>query len=156
MYATLYCAKNPDRAREIWQYVSIINTASMSYNWDNVYNYDMVFRQLMEFIPNRSWAVTYNQMWNLSMTNPLTPQHQSKRGIANNNSQGNCSSKKKLDYCWSFNNGIKCRFGKKCKFIERCSYCDSPSHGVVNCEKVDRKERDLAAKAGGPARKKSR
>ena len=36
MYATLYCMKNPSRAKEIWQYVSVINTASMSYNWDNV------------------------------------------------------------------------------------------------------------------------
>ena len=26
----------------------------------------------MEFNPSRSWAVTYNQMWNLSMTNPLS------------------------------------------------------------------------------------
>ena len=71
MYATIYCTKNPSRAREIWQYVSIINTASMSYNWDNVYHYDIVFRQLMEFNLGRSWAVTYNQMWNLSMTTPI-------------------------------------------------------------------------------------
>ena len=67
MYATIYCTKNPDRSREIWQYVSVISTASMSFNCDNVYNYDIVFRQLMEFNPSRSWAVTYNQMWNLSI-----------------------------------------------------------------------------------------
>ena len=72
MYATIYCTKNPNRAREIWQYVSVINTTSISFNWDNVYNYDIVFRQLMEFNPGRSWAVTYNQMWNLSMTNPIS------------------------------------------------------------------------------------
>ena len=44
MYATIYCTTHPNRAREIWQYVSVINTASMAYNWENVYNYDMVFR----------------------------------------------------------------------------------------------------------------
>ena len=70
MHMTIYCTKNLSRSREIWQYVSVINTASMSYNWDNVYNYDVVFRQLMEFNPKHSWAVTYNQMWNLSMTTP--------------------------------------------------------------------------------------
>ena len=62
MYATIYCSKNPNRSREIWQYISVINTASMAYNWDNVYGYDIIFRQLMEFNPSRSWAVTYNQM----------------------------------------------------------------------------------------------
>ena len=150
MYATIYCTKNPSRSREIWQYVSIINTASMSYNWDTVYNYDIVFRQLMEFNPNRSWAVTYNQMWNLSMTTPLTHNNQGGRrsfgGTSSNfqypkagNSSGN---KKKIDYCWSFNKGVKCKFGKKCKFIERCSYCDEASHGVVNCSKLDKKDKD--------------
>ena len=37
---------------------------------------------------------------------------------------------------------MKCKFGKKCKFIERCSYCDEASHGVVNCNKLEKKERD--------------
>ena len=71
IFATIYCSKNPGRSREVWQYISVINSASLAFSWDNVYNYDIVFRQLMEFNPSRSWAVTYNQMWNLSMTNPL-------------------------------------------------------------------------------------
>ena len=71
IYATLYCSANPNRSREIWQYISVINTAASAYIWDNVYNYDIIFRQLMEFNPARSWAVTYNQMWNLSMREPL-------------------------------------------------------------------------------------
>ena len=151
MYATIYCTVNPQRAREIWQYISVINTASMSYNWDSVYNYDIVFRQLMEFNPRRSWAVTYNQMWNLSMTNPIGQnQSQNRRatfsGYTNTqNLSGGGSLKKKLDYCWSFNKGMKCKFGKKCKFIERCSYCDSPAHRVVNCEKLDKKDREQQA-----------
>ena len=45
IYATIYCTKNPERAREVWQYVSVINTASLAYSWNNVYNYDVVFRQ---------------------------------------------------------------------------------------------------------------
>ena len=145
MYATIYCTQNPNRAREIWHYISVINTASLSYNWDNVYNYDIVFRQLMEFNPSRSWAVTYNQMWNLSMTNPIDNQG-GRRNFGNTTSGQqsflNNGQKRKLDYCWSFNKAVKCRFSKKCKFIERCLYCDDPSHGVNNCHKLDKKERD--------------
>ena len=158
MYATIYCTKNPDRSREIWQYISVINTAAMSYNWDNVYNYDVVFRQLMEFNPSRNWAVTYNQMWNLSMTNPLNFQQALRKSFGssggfNNSSNGN--QKRKLDYCWSFNKGVKCKFGKKCKFVEHCSYCDAASHGVVNCEKLDKREtsQNKDRNSGGANRK---
>ena len=73
MYTTIYCGANPSRAKEIWQYISVINTVASSYVWDNVYNYDVVFRHLMAFNPQRSWSITYNQMWNLSMCDPLPP-----------------------------------------------------------------------------------
>ena len=43
MYATIYCSKHPNWSREIWQYISVINTASMAYNWENVYHYNIVF-----------------------------------------------------------------------------------------------------------------
>ena len=59
VYATIYCGINPHTAKEIWQYVSVINTAAATYIWDNVANYDYTFRHLMEFNPNRSWAKTY-------------------------------------------------------------------------------------------------
>ena len=154
MYVTLYCTKNPERAREIWQYISVINTAAMSYNWDNVYNYDIVFRQLMEFNPSRSWAVTYNQMWNLSMTNPITGNNGGQRrgflnGNGNQSSLASSQNKRKMDYCWSFNKGVRCKFGKKCKFIEQCSYCDSTSHGVISCDKLDKKEREARTNSKG-------
>ena len=159
VYATIYCTQNPERSHEVWQYMSVINTASMSYNWDNIYNYDMVFRQLMEFNTKRSWAVTYNRMWNLSMTNPLVNNHghnQAQRRYSNPggsfNQQG---QKRKIDYCWSFNKGLRCKFGKKCKFIERCSYCDAASHGVVNCDKLDKKDKDNYVRGGSGDRKKS-
>ena len=147
-------SSNPNRAWEIWQYISIINTALMSYSWDNVYHYDTVFRQLMEFNPNRSWAVTYNQMWNLLMINPLTnTQFASKRSgnmsTTNNvNQYNNASRSRKVDYCWSFNKGLKCRFGRKCKFIERCSYCNDPAHGVVNCNKLEKKDKEAKMNNG--------
>ena len=65
IYATVYCGANPHRSREVWQYVSVINTASSSFMWDNIYEYDTSFRHLMAFNASRSWAVAYNQMWNI-------------------------------------------------------------------------------------------
>ena len=84
IYATIYCGKNPHRSQEIWQYISVINTAASSYIWENVYHYDIMFRQLMEFNKNRSWAITYTHMWNLSMRTPL-PQRNSFGGFGTHN-----------------------------------------------------------------------
>ena len=147
VYATIYCGANPQRAKEIWQYISVINTAANAYQWDNVYNYDITFRRLMAFNPNRSWATTYNQMWNLSMCDPLPKnfgsQHHTGRATwvdhSDSGSAHNQHIKIKPDYCWNFNKGIRCNYGKKCKFIERCSYCDSTTHGVYSCHKLQRK-----------------
>ena len=154
VYATIYCAANPLRSKEIWQYIAVINTAAASFIWDNVYNYDITFRHLMAFNPNRSWAVTYNQMWNLSMKDPINKNNGNNHkqnfghfagGPGNNkhDSQNSHQGKKQRSiYCWAFNKGIKCKFGKGCRFVERCSYCDSPAHGVYACPKLDKKNSD--------------
>ena len=156
-YATIYCRANPHRSKEIWQYITVINTAASSYMWENVYNYDITFRHLMAFNPQRSWAVTYNQMWNLSMRDPLPKnnvktayQHYSGGGMAAPYKGGGhlvvqeltlCKSEgTNPDYCWNFNKGVPSKFGARCKFIERCKYCDSPSHGVNACVKLQKKE----------------
>ena len=145
VYATIYCGCNPGRSKEMWQYISIINTAASSYTWENVYSYDVVFRQLMEFNPARSWAVTYNQMWNLSMRDPL--QKFSPRGASNPNLSATppTSGGKKGGYCWNFNRGVKCKYGSKCKYKERCSYCDAINHGVNICPKITQREHSPAA-----------
>ena len=153
IYATIYCGANPNRGKEVWQYISVINTAATSYIWDNVYNYDVTFRHLMQFNPDRNWAVTYNQMWNLCMRDPIPKNFQNKNGgnrfsaggssnasASYNGSHVPQSGNKKRQHCWSFNKGVKCKFGKNCRYIERCSYCDSSSHGVHICPKLDRKE----------------
>ena len=105
----------------------------------------------MAFYPSRSWAITYNQMWNLSMKDPIPRgsnqfqranfQHTqgSSNGTGHTASEHRSGGRKKSDYCWNFNKGVPCKFGAKCKFIERCKYCDSPSHGVNNCVKLQKK-----------------
>ena len=160
IFATFYCGANPNRAKEIWQYVNVIHTAAAAYNWDNVYNYDVTFRHLMEFNPSRSWAVTYTHMWNLSLKDPLTKNNWFNRGSFgssgstgflsnhNNHAQNDRSPavgssgavKKKPSYCWSWNKGEKCKFGAKCHFIERCSYCDSSNHGLHECVKAKKQK----------------
>ena len=146
IYATIYCGAHPHRAREIWQYISVINIAANAYVWDNVYSYDITFRQLMQFNPTRSWAITYNHMWNLSMREPLPNRNFGRGGNLGGFTSRNPNvivagpAKKKTDYCWNFNKGVKCRFGSKCKFVERCSYCDSSSHSVHACNKLDNKK----------------
>ena len=124
-----------------------------------MYHYDMMFRQIIQFNPSRSWAITYTHMWNLSMRMPI-PQKQNNFGngqsLSNlvsgsahvnraNHRQGNSPHNtqkkgKKPNYCWSFNKGLKCKFGNKCRFIERCSYCDSQAHRVNTCPKLEVKK----------------
>ena len=67
VYAAIYCAANPTRSGEIWQYIYTINTAASMYQWDNVQYYDTVFRQMMSEKPGRSWAKTYVQLWQLAL-----------------------------------------------------------------------------------------
>ena len=148
VYATIYCGANPGRAKEIWEYVSVINTAASSFMWDNVYEYDVTFRHLMAFNPNRSWAVTYNQMWNICMCDPLPSQNMfqgcsanysgNRQSNSNTGTHGSGNKKKKSDYCWNFNKGQNCKYRKKCRFIEHCSYCDSESHGLNKCPKLEK------------------
>ena len=131
-YATIYCGAHPHRSKEIWQYITVINTAASSYQWENVYNYDITFRHLMAFNPQRSWVVTYNQMWNLSMRDPLPKSGNGRTGgyahysgggyVANRNGSTNQNPmqvrRNKSDYCWNFNKGVPCKFGENANLLK--------------------------------------
>ena len=139
-YATIYCKANRDRAGEIWQYIDCIHTAANVYVWDNVANYDYVFRQLMQFNPKRSWAITYNHMWNLTMTEPIPKNYNQFSSFGNRETKGKKKEETnaaEYDHCWSFNRG-HCKYGNKCRYDNRCSYCDSPKHGKINCPRLDK------------------
>ena len=135
IYASIYCHANPSRTSEIWQYMEVIHTAAAAYIWENVARYDNIFRQLMEYNPKRSWAVTYTHMWNLTLVEPLQKNYNNpantggKRSYAENNgkkhSSGGGGSGKKSDYCWALNGKSNhCHFGDRCQYINKCSYCD--------------------------------
>ena len=120
VYAAIYTDANPECSGEIWQYMHCINVAASSYHWDNVAQYDLTFRQLMAFKPNRSWAKTYYQGWNLAMRDPLGVCHNQNPGTSryvnnyNNAGQGKARDWRN-DCCWKYNKNW-CKRGKECNF----------------------------------------
>ena len=44
VFSNIYCRRYPDRASELIQYNHIIQTAALTYTWENVYLYDRDFR----------------------------------------------------------------------------------------------------------------
>ena len=140
VYAAIYSAANPHRSHEIWQYVYVINSAASCYVWEEVAQYDYMFRQLMARNPGRSWAVTYTQMWQMTLRHVVNKNGQnysggSVMGQNNNNQSGNGFPKKKK-HCWKFNKG-KCT-DPYCKYPHKCFYCDG-RHGIHTCFKKNKK-----------------
>ena len=154
IYAAIYSRANPHRAAEIWQYVHVIHTAAASYVWENVSQYDLVFRQLMGAYPSRSWANIYHQMWNLSMKEPIHRggNQWNNHGYGSNNSNnsfgsggnrgsgsGSAQSAKarRSKYCWKFNKNRT--YDADCRFEHKCKFCDATEHAFHNCPKRNQK-----------------
>ena len=138
IYASIFAEANPSRAVEIMQYLHTINDAASKWCWENVAQYDYIFRQKMSQKPYKSWAKTYTQLWTSTMVNPLaktpTTTHNS------NSTQSSNTGKKawREIACWRYNKG-KCTRGAECKFEHRCSYCGSGNHVYPNCLKRKKK-----------------
>ena len=132
VYVAIYSQANPHRAAEILQYVHTIHTASVSFHWDNVYYYDVMFRRFLGDNPQRSWAKIYQNLWSMAMRDPIS----SKLNNGGNqfNSKGR-SGDWKDNYCWRFNKNRCKRSSQHCRYEHRCTYCDSASHGAVNCSR---------------------
>ena len=137
VYASIYATANPHRGHEIWQYVDRITSAAATFYWDNVQYYDFMFRHLMGEHPERSWAITCQELWSYAMKDHLprkfgqhqtTPQQGKKFGKQN-----------KVNYCWKFNKN-KCKAGANCRFEHKCSYCGSAQHYYSNLSKESWKE----------------
>ena len=130
VYAAVYCAANPSRSPEIWQYVYVINAAAASYAWENVAYYDFTFRQLMSEKPHRSWAKTYTQLWNLAMCDPINKSSLQQPSTSNHTAAGDDW---KARCCWRFNKG-NCK-SWNCKYDHRCTSCGSWTHAKKSCFK---------------------
>ena len=147
VYAAIYSNANPSHSSEIWQYVYVINTAAASYVWENVAYYDYTFRQLMHENPRRNWGKTYNQLWNLALTDAINrpnsynfstgkPGSQGQTPTGSNSNSNN--SKNHGDWrdncCWRFNKSGKCNKWN-CKYDNRCKFCGGWNHAGLNCYK---------------------
>ena len=147
VYAAIYSAANPHRSHEIWQYVYVINSAASCYIWEEVAQYDFMFRQLMARNPGRSWAVTYTQMWQMTLRHTIAKGGSNAfGGVPNQNQNQNPYQGKKKKYCWRFNRG-KCT-DSNCKYPHKCYYCDG-RHGIHTCYKKGNKKQGGDNKSGG-------
>ena len=139
VYAAIYTRANPGRASEIWQYVYVIHTAAATNPWDNVYFYDVNFRELMATKPWQSWGKTYTQGWNMAFNNANSHLSNNNSSAVSNGGNGNHSffSRKdwKDDCCWHYNKNRCKRTATECNYDHRCTYCAGWNHGFFNCRK---------------------
>ena len=154
IYAAIYTQANPQRAAEIWQYVYVIHTAASANPWDNVYYYDITFRELMASKPWRSWGKTYTQGWNMAFNNSTmysSFSHGSGGSTAvasyQSNKPGSSNSTWKDDCCWRFNKNRCKRSGSDCNYDHRCTYCAGWNHSFINCRK--RQSKNKRSGSGG-------
>ena len=122
VFSNIYTGFFPDRATELIQYNQVICTASQSYIWENVYQYDKEFRIHMSNYPERSWAVILQQARSLCLKDRLK---RVEFEGDNNKSKGI----RKGETCKRFNKG-KCTAGMSCCYEHRCDGCGKWGHGI--------------------------
>ena len=141
VYAAIYTYANPNRASEIWQYVYVIHTAAASNSWDNVYYYDINFRELMASKPWHSWGKTYTQGWNMAFNNNNSNNYYNANSTAINTQGGHSSNASlnqkswKDDCCWRYNKNRCKKSGTECNYDHRCTFCAGWNHSFFNCKK---------------------
>ena len=145
VFAAIYTHANPERASEIWQYVYVIHTAAAANPWDNVYYYDVNFRELMASKPWRSWAKTYTQGWNMAFNNATVNAYSTVGnnipGSSNHRSQNQNHKGWKDQCCWRYNKNKCNKSGSDCNYDHRCTYCAGWNHSFTNCKKRQNKQK---------------
>ena len=149
VFAAIYTHANPERASEIWQYVYVIHTAAAANHWDNVYYYDINFRELMASKPWRSWGKIYTQGWNMAFNNNTGGGTQSSFHSSYSNNSGNTHNNRnqtsnkswKDDCCWRYNKNKCKKPNNECNYDHRCTYCAGWNHSFFNCKKRQNKKR---------------
>ena len=142
VFAAIYTHPNPEWASEIWQYIYVIHTAAASNPWDNVYFYDINFKELMASKPWRSWGKTYTQGWNMAFNNSNVSVNHGMSSQFNAGSTHGQQPKKdwKDDCCWRYNKNRCKRTANDCNYDHRCTYCAGWNHGFFNCRKRQNKQ----------------
>ena len=140
VFLDIYLGEYPERTSELIQYGHIIQMASCSYAWDNVYLYDRKFRRHIEKFPDMNWGVILQQAWTMFLKDRVgtTPNKSGNGGGDNGNGQKSGVAKR---LCFSFNRG-HCKFGARCKFDHQCGLCGKFCHGTYNCRKAQATEKN--------------
>ena len=154
VYAVVYCATNPGRSGEIWQYIYTINSAASSYQWDNVAFYDHTFRQMMSERPHRNWAKNYAQLWQLALKDPINrnPNQPSTSGQPNQSTPGTKQKSWHDRCCWDFNRKGSCS-QTNYPYDNRCKICGAWSHGSNTCRKKNSSDKGSGGTNNGGSRK---
>ena len=124
IYSEILTAKYPHKAHELLLYEHTIHTASLTYAWSNVYNYDKVFRIHISEFPDWTWAVILSQAYNTNLKDKHRQDNYLQRG----------AGPSKGEVCRRFQRG-KCNFGLNCKYNHRCNVCTKFGHGAHICRK---------------------
>ena len=67
VFSDIYTRAFPNRAAELIQYNHLIHTVSLSFSWENVYNYDRDFRLHLARNPTHSWGIILQQAWTVRL-----------------------------------------------------------------------------------------
>ena len=66
VFCDVYLRHHPARTAELIQYNHIIQVASLTYQWDNVYRYDREFHLHIAQNPGQSWGIILQQAWSVT------------------------------------------------------------------------------------------
>ena len=123
----LYSIKT-EQANQLYQYIGTICEAATNFIWQNVYDYNQLFRQLITAFPDRSWAVIYHHGYLMCLKEHIPPHNP----IPTFMKAAKSNNGKDREICWLFNKG-HCSYGHSCKFDHRCAYCNKQGHSKQNC-----------------------
>ena len=148
VYSNIYCKEYPHRASELLQYNHLIQTASTSYIWENVYHYDIDFHLHLAMFPKRRWSIILQQAWMVRLKDRIRFSHDHRHNVVSYGGHSNANSQSKNDDGWGnlckrFNRG-RCSYGPGCRFEHRCKYCKKFGHGMHICCKLKNDKNNAA------------
>ena len=129
VFSNIYTQQYPGHSSELIQYNHIIHTASLTYQWENVYQYNKEFRLHLIHHPECSWGVILQQAWSMYLKDKISANNQ---GGSPSNPHKSVKSKK---ICYEINSGY-CSYATRCKFDHHCGVCGKYRHGTYNCRKA--------------------
>lgn len=137
VYSAIYLAANPSRVSELAEYTQNIHKYAATYPWQRVYNYDILFRQLVEKKPTRPWDVVHFNYFmgqfgeNLNLTQGTRQPPQSQP--VSHSPDAPVYALNKKDCCFRFNKSGKCKWGDSCNWEHKCYLCGMSNHGYNTC-----------------------